>query len=144
MKSSLLIHVSLIAVFFGALFAGVPEDKKEIKIDHLDGDKGAAAFHHEKHATTYKKEDGKLISCQDCHHNAKTEEEAKTCTECHVAEGQAQKEFNGKMAPVLGKKVDGKYKTSDILMHGLCLECHKKVKVDSEGKKITSCKQCHK
>jgi Zn finger protein HypA/HybF involved in hydrogenase expression len=142
MKSSLLIHVSLIAVFFGALVAGIPEDKKEITIDQLDGGKGAAKFLHEKHATQYKV-DGKEISCKDCHHTSKTEEEAKSCSECHVAEGEAQKEFDGKKAPFFGKKVNDKYKTADILMHGLCLECHKKVKVDSEGKKITSCKQCH-
>ncbi len=129
------------------LWAAVPADKATLQIDHLPGKKGAVGFQHAKHATEHKKQGGKPILCNDCHHTDKAADPdpktVKACTACHVPEGQAQKELEGKKAPVLALKVAGKdeYKMPTILLHKTCQACHQKMK--AEGKNIGACTTCH-
>ena len=87
--------------------AGVPADKAEIKIDQVEGKKGAVTFAHKKHAEEYKTADGKNIACNTCHHTSKVDgSDAKACTTCHVKEGAAQKEHDGKKAPFVAVTKD--------------------------------------
>jgi len=146
--SKLIVGVS--SLFFAtAVWAGVPADKATIKIDALDGKKGAVEFAHTKHADEYKKQGDAKITCKDCHHTLKGDEPAgdekvALCVSCHVKEGEAQKEHDGKKASFLGTKKGDKFDKKTVLLHANCVEgCHKAVKKES-GKKITSCKVCHK
>lgn len=124
--------------------SGVPEGKEVLKIDRIAGDEGAVEFHHAKHVAEYKAM-GKDIKCMDCHHTAKTEDDAEACTKCHVAEGEAQVEVDGKKARFVAVKdpADGSWDTGSVIFHATCKDgCHKDVR-KAEGKKITSCKVCH-
>lgn len=129
----------------GVVVAGVPADKAEITINVMKNKKAAVVFPHAKHATLFKDANGKSLTCQTCHHTAKTEKDVKACTECHVMPGQAQKDFNGKKAPFLGEKKDnGSFKMKSILFHEKCLNCHKAVaKANPAKKSLKSCKTCH-
>ncbi len=151
-------------VFVGALLTSVgvaglvsavdiPKKKHDIKIDHLKGKKGKVKFSHLKHSVEYKVK-GKLIACKKCHHTLKKEPKTKAdvkaikaCTECHVQEGQKQKEHKGEKAGFLGIKKGKKYDKKKILYHGACQKCHKKVakanKKDKKLKKLGKCKNCH-
>ena len=128
------------------VIAGVPADKKTIKIDTIPGKKGTVTFGHAKHVDQYKKAGGQPISCKDCHHPVKADEpdpkNVKGCTACHVLEG-GQPGLVGKKAPFLARKKTTKKgsKYFNVLFHMKCLECHKTMK--SEGKKIHKCKTCH-
>jgi hypothetical protein len=123
--------------------AGVPADKAEIKIDQIEGKKGAVAFPHKKHAEEYKKADGKEIACSDCHHTSKADgSDVAACSSCHVKEGAAQKEHGGKKAPFVATTKDGKVDQKSIVFHKTCIDCHKSMK--AAGKSIHSCKTCHK
>ncbi len=130
------------------LGAAIPDDKKELKIDNLDGKKGAVVFKHGKHAEEFKTADGKDIVCKSCHHTLEADEPAdvakvKVCKECHVLPGETQKEHGGKTAPFLGeKKSSGKFDKKKILMHTNCGGCHKKQEA-KKYKKLKKCKNCH-
>lgn len=131
--------IALFAMLAGMLIADIPAEKKEISIDHLEGNKGAVKFDHSKHAMEYKV-DGKAIACTECHHTAKSDSDKMVaCSECHSKDG-TEKTVDGKKAPPLGEKSSsGNVKMSSVLMHDTCRDCHKKVK----EKKISSCKVCH-
>lgn len=128
-----------IVALAAVVLAGVPEGKETLKIDHIEGKKGAVTFPHAKHVDEFKKPDGSAITCKDCHHTAATEADAKACVSCHVKEGEAQVESGGQKARFVAvAKGDGVDQKS-VIFHETCLGCHKKI----EGKKITSCKTCH-
>jgi hypothetical protein len=111
----------------------VPKDKAEIKLDLIKGKKGAVKFSHAKHASEYKDEKGEAIACKTCHH-----------TDCHVADGEAQKEHNGKKAPFLAAKKDDDFDKKTVIFHKTCEGCHKKVaKAVPEKAELGKCKTCH-
>jgi len=149
MKSRLILVTILCAVALSALaLAGVPEDKKTLKLDLIPGKKGVVTFEHEKHATAHKGPGGKAITCKECHHTEKADSPAdpksvKPCTECHVLTGEP-KVIDGKKAPILAKKNDkgDDFVPTSVLFHKNCTDCHKKMK--AEGKKIDGCTTCHK
>jgi len=133
-------------MFGTAVWAGVPAGKETLKISDLaaDGSKGPVEFPHAKHVNEFKKADGSAIVCKDCHHMAKSEKDAKSCNACHVLPGKAQKEVDGKKAPFMAEKKGSKYDRKSVIFHKRCLDmCHEAVK-KATGKKITSCKTCHK
>jgi hypothetical protein len=143
------IVIGLTFAVITTVLAGVPENKKVIVINHLPGKKGPVTFEHAKHVDTYKKAGDKAIVCKDCHHTLKEDvptdtKSVKGCPTCHVTEGTPQKEFEGKQAPLLGKKNDkGDFVFADVLYHKTCLKCHKEF--SKEGtKKIDTCTTCHK
>ena len=128
--------------------AGVPKGKEELTIDRIAGKKGAVTFPHAKHNDEFKKAGGAKIVCKDCHHTLKGDapagaEKAQACSSCHVKEGEAQKEHDGKKASFIatgGEKIDQK----SVIFHKSCKDgCHKEMKKET-GKKLTSCKNCHK
>ncbi len=125
----------------------VPKDKAEIKIDLIKGKKGAVKFSHAKHATEYKDEKGEAIACKTCHHTdkaPKSAKEVKGCSDCHVADGEAQKEHNGKKAPFLAAKKDDDFDKKTVIFHKTCEGCHKKVaKAVPEKAELGKCKTCH-
>jgi len=134
-----------VAMLFGAtaVWAGVPAGKEDLKIDLMHGKKGAVSFPHKKHAEEFKKADGSAITCKDCHHTAKSDDDIEACGSCHVLPGNAQKEVDGKKAPFLGTKKGDKFDQKSVIFHTACLKgCHDAVKKKT-GKKITSCKTCH-
>lgn len=128
--------------------ADVPKDKAEIKIDLIKGKKGAVKFSHAKHASEYKDEKGGAITCKTCHHTDKAEpknaKDVKGCGDCHVADGEAQKEHNGKKAPFTAVKKDDDFDKKTVIFHKTCEGCHKKVaKAVPEKADIAKCKNCH-
>ncbi len=130
----------------GVVFAiDVPKDKQEIKIEHLKGKKGAVTFPHHKHATEFKNAKGEPLTCKTCHHTEKAEpksaKEVKGCPECHMQEGQPQKEFNGKKAPYMATKSGDDWDKKSVIFHKVCLDCHKKLA--TAEKPIDKCKNCH-
>ncbi len=138
--------VTLLCVCLSVLvIAGVPADKKTIKLDCVPGKKGAVTFQHAKHNEEYKKAGGKSIVCKDCHHTLKVDKpdaaKVKKCSACHVKEGEAQKEHEGKKASFLATKKGDKYNRKSVIFHDQCVKCHKAMK--AEGKKIGKCKTCH-
>ena len=140
-----------VGLFSAIAMAGVPADKAEITIDHIKGPKGAVVFPHAKHPAEFKQADGKPIVCKTCHHKLKVDtpkdpKSVKGCPACHVPEGQAQKEIDGKKAPFFAvKKDNGKIDTKSVIFHKRCRACHKKVaKADPEKKGLPKCKNCHK
>ena len=143
-KFAKLVLGSALVLLASAVWAGVPKGKEELKIDLIEGDKGVVAFPHAKHNTDYKKAGGAAIVCKDCHHTSTDEKEVKACSGCHVKEGEAQKEHDGKKAPFLATKKGDKIDRKTVIFHARCLDnCHKAVQKES-GKKITGCKTCHK
>lgn len=135
---SKLVSIIGLVFFIGQVSAEVPET---IIIDNLNGKKGAVEFVHKKH-TSFKKEDGIVIVCKDCHHTFKDNEPVQSCKTCHLSSGKPKVE-DDRIVPLLGKeKVEGEFELSSILYHENCLLCHKKVSVKSE-KKISSCNTCH-
>ena len=140
--------------FFGVsglvLAADVPKGKEVLKIDLIKGKKGKVKFSHAKHSKEYKTAKGKAISCKMCHHTLKgppkNPKKVKKCSECHVAEGQTQKEFKGKKAAFLAVKKGKKIDKKSVIFHKTCVKCHKAAaKKDPElkKKKIAKCKNCH-
>jgi hypothetical protein len=144
MKKTLAVLASMAVLTTAALvFAGVPKGKETLKIDLIAGKKGAVEFPHAKHAAEFKKAGGAAIECKDCHHTAKSEKDAKSCSECHVKPGEAAKKIDGKEAPVIATMKGDKADTKSVIFHKTCKDgCHKEMK--AEGKKITACKTCHK
>lgn len=144
MKTVMLWIILVLVNYAYAEVIPIPNDKKEIIIQKVTGEKGSVTFSHEKHATAYKDDTGQKMSCIKCHHTQTTSDNVMyACDKCHVTEGTPQKEFNGKQSPFLAVLSDNTYKQNNVLYHKLCLDCHKKVKVNSEGNKITNCKTCH-
>ena len=138
MKKILVALVGGVLLFGSAVvLAGVPAGKEDLKLANIDGKKkDAVAFPHAKHVTEFKKKGGAAIECKDCHHTAKDEASVKSCGSCHPAVGEAPKD----KAPALA---DAKFSTKSVIFHTTCKDgCHKEMK--AEGKKITSCKVCHK
>ena len=145
MKKTLALLASMAVLMAAALVsAAVPAGKETLKIDAIAGKKGAVEFQHAKHDVEYKKKGGAKIECKDCHHTATDEANVKPCGECHAKAGEAAKKIDGKDAPVLATmKSADKADTKSVLFHKTCKDgCHKEMK--AEGKKITSCKICHK
>lgn len=128
--------------------ADVPKDKAEIKIDLIKGKKGAVKFSHAKHASEYKDDKGGAITCKTCHHTEKAEpksaKDVKGCSDCHVSDGEAQKEHNGKKAPFLASKKDDDFDKKTVIFHKTCEGCHKKIaKAVPEKADVGKCKNCH-
>lgn len=124
------------------VIAGVPDDKKEIKIDRIPGKKGVVVFPHAKHAGA-KGPGGVVITCKACHHREKEDNPApetirgKHCASCHVKPGEQKKKDGDDEAPELWTGSGMKN-----LFHTTCRDCHKKMK--AEGKNISACSTCHK
>ncbi|MBI5609752.1 MAG: cytochrome c3 family protein [Deltaproteobacteria bacterium] len=145
----------LVAVLFSlgsflgvALATEVPKDKAEIKLDLIKGKKGAVKFAHAKHASEFKDAKGGAIGCKTCHHTEKGEpksaKDIKGCGDCHVADGQPQKEFGGKKAPVLATAKGDDFDKGTVVFHKTCLDCHKAVaKANPQKAGIDKCKACH-
>ena len=143
--SNLLMGVVIVLAGATVLAADVPSGKETLKIDLVDGKKGAVEFQHAKHTTTYKKKDGSKIECVDCHHTIKGDEKAKACSTCHVKVGEAEKDVGGKKAPALAAMKGDKVNTKSVIFHTRCKDaCHKEIGKTAEGVKLTSCKTCHK
>lgn len=140
MKRTLATLLSLLIVSIAAaVVAAIPAGKETLSIDQIEGKKGAVKFEHTKHATEYKKADGSAIACADCHHTAKTEADVKACSTCHVKQGAAQVEHEGKKAPFVAEMKGDSVVQKSIVFHDSCIGCHKKI----ETKKIDACKTCH-
>lgn len=124
--------------------ADIPAGKETISIDQLPGKKGTVEFPHAKHSKEFKDPSGAAIACKNCHHTAKDGEAPKACGSCHVKPGEAEKDIGGKKAAALATmKSADKVNQKSVIYHQRCRDaCHKKVKI--EGKKIGSCKACHK
>ncbi len=130
--------------------ADVPKDKAEIKIDLIKGKKGAVKFSHAKHASEYKDDKGGAITCKTCHHTEKAEpksaKDVKGCGDCHVSDGEVQKEHGGKKAPFLASKKDDDFDKNTVIFHKVCTSCHKKAAKATPAlaeKGIDKCKNCH-
>ena len=143
----LLVPGALAIVLVSALVlaADIPADKAEMSINIIGGKQGPAKFPHAKHAKEFKK-DGAAITCKECHHTLKAAdggaEKVEGCPACHVKEGEAQKEFEGKKASFLATMKGDKPDMKSVVFHKKCVDgCHKAVKV--EGKNLTACKTCH-
>jgi hypothetical protein len=149
MKATRILVTVVCGLTLSALaLAGVPDDKKTLKLDNLPGKKGAVTFEHEKHASEHKGPGGKPITCKQCHHTEKTDTPAdpkavKGCSGCHLVTGEP-KDVDGKKAPLMGKKNDkgDDFIPTSVIFHKVCGDCHKKMK--AEGKKIDGCNTCHK
>lgn len=132
----------------GIAIGGADKDGPDTaKIDVIEGSKGAVELAHKKHAKEIKTADGKSIECVTCHHTAKGGGKVQACGACHVADGQAQKEHDGKKAPFFATmKSPGKADTKSILFHKTCLDgCHKaQAKADPKLKDLAKCTSCHK
>lgn len=129
-----------------ALAGGDKNGPETATIDKIEGDKGKVEFPHRKHQTDNKLADGKKIECVNCHHTAKDGAKPQACGTCHVAEGQAQKEHNGKKAPFFATmKSPGKADMKSVIFHKVCLDCHKaQAKADAKFKPLAKCTNCHK
>ena len=132
----------------GIAVGGADKDGPETAtIDKIEGKQGAVEFPHKKHAKEIKTADGKAIECVTCHHTAKGGGKAQACGTCHVADGQAQKEHDGKKAPFFATmKGPGKPDIKSVIFHKTCLDgCHKKqAKADPKFKPLAKCDNCHK
>lgn len=139
-KSKTILVTVVLGVILGfslsALAEDVPAGKEVIKIDRIPGKKGAVEFPHAKHASENK------IECKKCHHQREGTAAPKNCAECHVKDGEAQKEYKGKKAPFFASAPDGKVDTGSVIFHKLCKDCHKG-KTNAAGDKIDKCKTCH-
>jgi hypothetical protein len=142
MVAVVLVSLAMVA---GTVAATVPKGKETIRIDQVDGKKGAVTFPHAVHATSAKGVDGKPIACKDCHHTLKAAdgkgEKVEACSACHVRIGQPPKAVGGKSARPVARAPEGKVDQKSIIFHEKCIACHKAVKV--EGKKLGACKACH-
>ena len=139
--------VAMCMILGGAtVYAGsVPAGKEKLSIDAIKGKKGAVELAHADHTTKFKKKDGSAIECKDCHHTYSGSGDVKACTSCHAAPGEAQKEHGGKKAANLATMKGDKADTKSVLYHNTCKDsCHKAVGKSAGGKKLTSCKTCHK
>ena len=139
--------VAMCVVLGGAtVWAGsIPAGKEKISIDVIKGKKGAVEMSHADHSAKFKKKDGSAIDCKDCHHTFDGTGDPKACSSCHAAPGEAQKEHGGKKAANLATMKGDKADTKSVVFHTTCKDgCHKAVGKSAAGKKLTSCKTCHK
>lgn len=134
------------AVLLAAAFVfagGVPKGKEVLKIDLIEGKKGTVEFPHAKHVAEFKKVGGAEIVCKDCHHTATSDKDVKKCSDCHMKVGETPKKIDDKEAPLLAAMKSDTVDPKSVIFHKTCKDgCHKEMK--AEGKKITSCKVCHK
>ncbi|GMV44566.1 MAG: hypothetical protein AMXMBFR64_62820 [Myxococcales bacterium] len=133
-----LLSMALVALY-GAAGAEVPKDTATLKIDHIDGKKGAVTFEHAKHASEYKKADGSAIACIECHHTTRDPAETRACIHCHVKAGERQVDYGGTLVIPVAVEKAGAVDQRSVIFHTQCIACHKQV----EGKKLTACKTCH-
>jgi len=144
-----MLWVAVAAAFLlagGVAVGGSDKDGPETAtIDKIEGKKGAVEFAHKKHAKEYKTADGKAIECVTCHHTSKKGGKVEACDNCHVTEGQPQKEHDGEKAPFVAVKKGDKVDVKSIIYHQNCLDgCHKKLaKADDKFKELGKCTNCH-
>lgn len=118
-----LIAMAVALAFVGTTtlaFAGTPPGK--IVLDKAKNKKPGVAFDHKDH--------GERIDCLDCHHTAKTKEEAESCYNCHGKE-------EGIPDPGIGSQKNNPF-------HIKCRGCHLDLKKQKKETGPTICKQCHK
>ncbi len=117
-----LIALVVAVAFAGTMtftFAGTPPET--IVIDKAKNKKLGVTFPHKEHS--------ERISCETCHHTAKTPEEAESCFACH-----------GKEPDIPDPSAMSAKKNP---FHLTCKVCHSDLKKQGEATGPTKCNDCH-
>ena len=99
-----------VALAFAISMAVAADAPDQITIKKSGDKKSAVTFNHKTHEG--------LTDCVTCHHEAKSKDDVKGCSECHGADASAP---DAKSA-----------------FHDTCVGCHKE-----QAKGPTKCKECH-
>jgi hypothetical protein len=131
----------------GLVRAAVPPGTEVLQINDIGGKESPVTFPHGKHPGQFKKKNGTVVACLDCHHLITKGDKAiraqGRCTGCHVREGLEQKPIGGKTPPFLTRSTPDKSGYVWNLYHETCRDtCHQQVR--SKEKDITACQTCHK